>query len=353
MTLVRLAPLLAFFATLATGAGTDGLKLGKAPLKSAGVLAFGPDGVLFVGDSVGAAIFALDTQDRASAVTKPFEVTGISEKIAAVLGSAPDQILIYDTAVNPISKNVYLSVSRGRGPDAAAVILKLDRAGKLSVLSLDSIRFASASLPNAARGPRMEAITSIQYIGGNVIVAGLSNEEFSSNLRSIPFPFPAEGADAGAGIEIYHTSHGAYETNAPVRTFIPLEIGTEEYILAAYTCTPLVTIRVSDLTPGNQVTGSTIEELGPGNRPLDMVAYRKNGHDYVLIANSARGVIRLTLDHPQTFEDLTSRPQSKVMPRLRLSEWKRVHQLKKVDDATALILTDADGSIDLRTVALP
>jgi hypothetical protein len=324
-----------------------------ADLKSAEALAFGPDGILFIGDSVGAAIFALDTQDRVPAATNAsFEVTGVADKIAALLGSAPGQILIYDSAVNPISKNVYLAVSRGRGPDAAAVIVKLDRAGKLSEVSLDSIKFGSVALPNAAHGRRMEAITSIQFIDGHVIVAGLSNEEFSSNLRSIPFPFPAR-ADAGAGIEIYHTSHGAYETNAPVRTFVPLTIGKEQYILAAYTCTPLVTIPVSALTPGNQVTGSTIEELGPGNRPLDMIAYHKDGHDYVVIANSARGVIRLTLDHPENFGDLTSRPQGKIIPRMRLPEWKRVHQLKKVDDATALIMTDADGSIDLRTVALP
>src|SRR6478752_697711 len=37
---------------------------GRAELKSAGPLAFGPDGVLFVGDSVGGAVVALDTADR-------------------------------------------------------------------------------------------------------------------------------------------------------------------------------------------------------------------------------------------------------------------------------------------------
>ena len=40
---------------------------GKVDLKSAGALAFGPDGVLFVGDSVGGAVVALDTDDRTPA----------------------------------------------------------------------------------------------------------------------------------------------------------------------------------------------------------------------------------------------------------------------------------------------
>ncbi len=39
------------------------LPSGKVELKSAGALAFGPDGILFVGDSVGGSIVAIDTSD--------------------------------------------------------------------------------------------------------------------------------------------------------------------------------------------------------------------------------------------------------------------------------------------------
>ena len=40
---------------------------GNAGLKSAGALAFGPDGVLFVGDSIGGAVAAIETGDRTAA----------------------------------------------------------------------------------------------------------------------------------------------------------------------------------------------------------------------------------------------------------------------------------------------
>ncbi len=110
---------------------------------------------------------------------------------------------------------------------------------------------------------------------------------------------------------------------------------------------------MSELTPGNRVSGETIAELGAGNRPLDMIAYRKDGHDYILIANSARGVVRLPADHLESFEPIVNHTGPSGVPRTRMPDWKRVHQLKKMDDATAVILTDADGSIDLRTVALP
>ena len=62
----------------------------------------------------------------ASLLPGSFEIQGINEKVAALVGTAPDQVEIHDVAVNPISHNVYLSVSRGRGPDAAAVTLKAD-----------------------------------------------------------------------------------------------------------------------------------------------------------------------------------------------------------------------------------
>src|SRR5689334_4127700 len=101
---------------MAFAASSASMTMGKAQLKSAGQLAFGPDGILFVGDSVGAAIVAIDTGDTKPASGK-IEISGINQKIAAMLGSAPDQILVNDVVVNPLSKKAYISVSRGRGPD--------------------------------------------------------------------------------------------------------------------------------------------------------------------------------------------------------------------------------------------
>jgi hypothetical protein len=356
----RLALATLLTAALAFSASTSSLTPGKAELKSAGALAFGPDGVLFVGDSASASIFALDTADAVKCTPpqcKAVEVKGVNEKIAALLGTAPDQIIINDMAVNPISKNVYMSISRGRGPDAIPVILRVDASGKISELRLDNIRHSMVRLPNAPESkegranPRLDTITDMAFVNGNVIVAGLSNEEFSSNLRSIPFPFQTAGN--GASIEIYHGSHGRFETNAPVRTFVPYTIKNEQYILAAYTCTPLVKIPVSELKAGNKVKGTTIAELGNRNRPLDMIAYHKDGHDYILMANSSRGMMKLDAANLDTYKPITAPTEVTGVPYQTLAEFKGVQQLDKFDDASALILTDASGTLDLRTIPLP
>jgi hypothetical protein len=330
------------------------MQAGKVDLKSAGALAIGPDGILFVGDSLGAKIVALDVDDRTpSKAAANLEIKGVNEKIAAMLGTAADQILITDVVVNPISKNVYLSVSRGRGADAVPFVLRADAAGKLTEVSLANIKHQAVSLvdqPTADR-QRMETITQLKYVDGKVMVAGLSNEEFSSSLRAIPYPFAS--ADKGAGIEIWHGSHGRFETNAPVRTFVPYEINGQKAILAAYTCTPLVRIPVSDLKAGNKVKGATIAELGAGNKPLDMIVYAKAGKHYILMANSSRGVMKLTGDGLEGFSPITAKTDITGVPYETIADLKGVQQLDKFDDARAVVLMGTPGSLDLRTVPLP
>jgi len=278
--------------------------------------------------------------------------------------------------VNPISKNVYLSGSRGRGPDAMPLIMRVDGSGQITALPLDNAKRASVSLsdapeanPAARQNPRMLTITDMNYVNGNVIVAGLSNEEWSSSLRSIPFPF--KDAAQGSTLRIWHASHGRYETEAPVRTFVPYTISGQEYILAAYTCTPLVKIPVSDLKPGAKVKGITIADLGSGNQPLDMVPYKKDGHEYILIANSSRGVMKLAADKLETYAPIDSPTVPNPtggnvagVPYNTLNDLKGVQHLTRLDDSNALLLIGTftgqsyapgppSGPLNLQTIALP
>ena len=341
---------------------TASLKAGKAGLQSAGVMAFGPDGILFVGDSTGGAVWALDSGDRKASPAKPVEIAAANQKIAAMLGTAADQILINDMAVNPISKRVYFSVSRGRGPEATGVILRTNSKGELEELALDNIKFSKAAIPDVPdpsqkdrRGQsfRMEAITDIGFMDGKVFIAGLSNQEFSSNLRAIPFPFAS--VEKGTSVEIYHGSHGRFETNSPVRTFVPYETKKSQYILAAYTCTPLVKVPVSALKPGAKVTGVTIAELGNRNRPLDMIVYSKSGKEYILMNNSSRGVMKMGTGAVESTEAITAPvPDKAGLTYETIAEWKGVQQLDAFDGGHAVVLMDAgNGAMDLKTIALP
>lgn len=345
---------------LTSGAMADhGLHKGTPALQHAGPMAFGPDGVLLVGDSLSASIFAIDTGDTASSATETaVNIDGIDKKIAAMIGSSVEETVINDMVVNPNSGNIYFSVSRGKGPDATPIIFRVDQKGNVEEFALKDVDFAQAAFDNAPengegrRGnPRLSAITDIQFDNGKVIAAGLSNEEFASKLRVFDFPF--NGKDTATSVEVYHGAHGKLETQSPVRTFITYE----NTVLAAYTCTPLVTIPVEDLK-GEKIMGKTVAELGNRNQPLDMIIYKKGDQDYLLLSNSARGVMKMKLSKndlnsvdaikSHVSDGKTAGLEYETMP------IEGVVQLDKLGQNHAVLLVaNTAGSIDLKTIALP
>ena len=139
------------------------------------------------------------------------------------------------------------------------------------------------------RPARTATVTDMSYVDGTLLVAGMSNEEFASNLRRIPFPF--SGTMDDNSLEIFHVSHGKWETAAPIKTFVPYEEGRS--ILASYTCTPVVHFPLSDITVGTKATGRTVAELGAMNQPLDMVSFSQNDEEYLLVSNTSHGLIKI------------------------------------------------------------
>jgi hypothetical protein len=333
------------------------LKEGAVELKSAGPLAFAPQGILIIGDPAAAAIYAVDTGDRtASTSTDRPKIEGLDTKIAGLLDTESKEVQVKDLAVNPISGNTYLSVTRGRGENARNVIVRLGRDGKLSELALKNIKSAKADIPNASKGKgRQDVITHLAYVKGRVFVAGLSNEEWASNLRSIPFPF--DKTDNGSSIQIFHGAHGRFETNAPIRVFAPYQIAGEDHLLAAYTCTPLVKVPVAQLKPGEKIKATTVAELGNRNRPLSIIVYKKGGKDYALMANSARGLMKIALEGVDTAKGITSPVRGGTgkagLPYENIKELENVQKLDAFDKGHAVVLIQNKGSLDLQTIDLP
>jgi len=337
-----------------SAAAADGLKSGTPDVKSAAVLAFGPDGVLFIGDAQGAAVFAVDTKDTSPAGKGEVNADKIDEKAAALLGTTAANIAITDVKVNPASGNVYMAVTRGKGPGAAPVILRLDRTGKLAEFALKDVPYAKAELAGASDRQRTMAITSMAFSNGKVIVAGMGNEEFASTLRAIKYPF--DKSDKPTSVEVFHGAHGGLETKSPVQTFVPYSVGGKDEVVAAYTCTPLVRFPVDDLKPGQKVRGTTVAELGNRNKPLDMIVYSKGGKDYILSANSARGVMKIPAEALNGATPITEPVKGGGTAGVKyetVGELKDVVQLDKLDADRAVLLVKAGSNYDLKTIPLP
>ena len=359
--------------------GEHGLQVGTPEIASVGPVTFGPDGILFVADNVRATILAIDVDDHGDAgEAEAFDLEGLDTKLAAFLGCEVDDVTLRDLAVHPRSHHVYLSVMRGRGNDAMPVIVRIDhRNGEIADVPLVDIAFSSVDVTDAipaddertdvqfadppdgeeveirghtlrfARPPaRSATVTDMAYLDGELVVAGMSNEEFSSTLRRIPFPFTGEVADTS--LEIFHVSHGKWETAAPIRTFVPYDDGRS--VLASYTCTPLVHFPLADLAPGEQATGRTVAELGAMNQPLDMVTFTQQGDEYLLVAHSTHPLMKIACADIDTQDALTEPQEPRGVPRDTI-DVPGVKRLANLNGEYVLALQrDADGARHLRSL---
>ncbi len=327
-------------------------------LRSLGPLSFGPDGVMYAADSAAATIYALDLGAQAAGgAPGTANVADLDQTLAAMIGTDAKDIAITDLVVHPVTRNAFISVMRGQGPAARPALFRVDGAAKIVLVNTDLVSFTSVALPNAAPTPndqRSQSITQVKYANGRVWVSGLSNEEFASKLWSIAYPFSK--ADAGTSLEIFHDNHEALETRAPMYAFVPYTINGQPHIVGAYTCTPLVTFPVSELapTPGGKYRGTTIAELGAGNRPIDMVVYRKNAKDYLLMANTSRGVMRIPTESFGAARGITtpSRTETAGVPFEKVTTMTAVRQLDLLD-ATHSLIIHGSTTLSLQAVELP
>ncbi|MFK8113937.1 MAG: hypothetical protein AB8B91_17170 [Rubripirellula sp.] len=337
-----------------------GLTPGTVELESAGPLAFGPSGVLFIGDAKAAKIYAINTEDEKSGGSAEYHIDDLAPKVSAAFGGA--KVTVADLAVNPETGNTFMSVSAG----GESAIAKVTPAGEVSKLNLDKIANSVVSLPNApedkmvkrgrrSSNPRSSSITDVAYTAGRVLVAGLAAGDSPSAVREFDFPFNESGS--GFRVEIFHAAHGKSEDYSPIQTFVPFNIGGEPSLLAGYVCTPLVKIPVGKASSNSTVKGTTVAELGNRNRPLDMIVYQQHGKAYLLMANSARGVMKISTEDLESNEGLTEPVRGGGVAGQKyetIESMKDVTQLDKLSDTHALLLVEKEnGPMMLHSVALP
>lgn len=351
----------AFLILIAANPSVDnpyGLTKGTPTIQSISAITFGPDGIIFIGDSKSATVFAVDVKDKTAAEkSAAVEIKNIDQKIAAALGTEIKNIRIQDMAVNPVSKKIYLAI---QNIDGTPLLLTLEGDKILSV-NLKDVMFSSASVANApsedqkdrnGRSLRESTISDMNFSDGSVMLSGISNQEFSSTFRRIPFPF-ADKQDQ-ASLEIYHAAHGRFETNAPIRTFTTAELNGKKYLVASYTCTPLVLFPMDELKAGKHVKGRTVAEFGAGNSPIDMITMKKGDASYLVMANSNRPVMRVKFKSIESYEGNLTDPIKESYGTAGVDfvtlPVVNVLQMDKLDDTQVIVLQRrGNGDLDLWT----
>jgi hypothetical protein len=267
-----------------------------ADVKSISRLAAGPSNILFVADWKAARVHAISlpaAQQRPAGTA--FNILDLESLLSAQVGGA--KVTVEDMVVRPGTAQVYVAVSYGAAKTPALIMVTSDR--KARRIDLKAAASTSVALRDAPTSDysfwketpeRSFTVTDMKWREGELFVAGLSNQDFASTLRRVKYPFDAK--QSITSVEIYHAGHNLIETRAPIRAMSFASWGGKSYLVAAYTCTPLVTIPLDDLRDGAHIRGKTVAELGYGNTPADMISYSRTEQgkteDFLLLANFDR-----------------------------------------------------------------
>lgn len=343
-----------------------GLEEKTIVLTSAGPLAFGPDGILFVSDPKSATIYAIDTKshrpEKADLEKATYQLEDVQGALAGLANGNASDVAVADIAVDPEAGTLLMSVTLASRPGLAVVGLD----GKANLIKLDKVLASAIELPNAppdkvtgegrrASNKRMESITDLAFSEGRLIVSGLAGENPLSTVRAIGFPFQAPGSEAQ--IEIFHAAHGRNEDYAAIRAFIPINIDGKPSLLAGFTCTPLVRFSLDSLQKGEKVRGTTVAELGNQNRPLDMVVYERDGKTFLLVTNTARGVMKIDTADVAGQDELTEPVKgggTAGVPFSKVEPMTGILQLAKLGETHGVILRETEGKrLSLATIELP
>ncbi len=355
----------------AAGAAQEAPAPEPPPIAAMSALAFVPDGTLLVGDARSGAVFAVDLGPRQRrAEAEAVEVSDLEAKLAALVGTRPEDVVVHDLAVDPLTFDVYVAISRNRGKwvlewnlpndlGDATELVRIRQDGGLEGVDLAGRRWSRTLLPEPiAPGSeyewkkgfdrRTEAITDLAWDDGVIWVAGLSNEEFSSAIWRVPYPL-TEGGTTITTVENYHVAHEGWETEAPVRSLLPVVLGGRKHLVAAYLCTPLVVFETESLTDGAHVRGRTVAEFGSGNYPLDLVVAPSPAGPRVYLANSNLPLLVFELAELEAFEGALTEPAPGYTAGLAAEyrSWSGLQQLDLLGSHLLALKRTPRGSLDL------
>ena len=342
---------------------TKGLKFQRI-----GRMSFAKAGLLLIADSGNGSIVAIDTGDTGPARPLKKRVDGVDKLVGGALGTNAAGVLIVDMAVNRLSGRIYLSVIRKQ--DGISALLTIDGTGKVDAVDLATARYVRITLPGDGKA-KVSNVTGVKLAGSRVLAAGQSGREFASKIYSIPLPLEHGNSAAVYSTETYHVAHGRWETRAPIQSFIPVQEKGKTYIVGSFNCTPIAKFPIDGLKSGAKIKGTSVVELGSGNRPIDMFIYKKGGKSW-LVTNTDRFHHKRRPIGPSQYwgcrvdmkylgaKEINEKAARRVVKQKKGPEGMEVidilfgvKHIDQYDNDKVIVLRDNKGQLDLEPAVLP
>jgi hypothetical protein len=339
---------------------------GNPQIKTIEAIAFGPKGLLLIGG--GARVVSVDTGDTTPTKWSMPEIAGIDQVLAGKLGLSAKDIEVRKLAVNPASGKAYVALQSLK--TKASIILTIDGAGNVAEFPLEDVKYTSYTL--AAPKVTITKVTDIAWAGGKIVAATQATDKFTASRVFTINPAAKDGAPTQISTKTFHVGHNQWETHAPLRVLMPYEENGKASVVGSFTCTPVVKYNIDDARDNDQVTGSSVVELGTGNTPRSMFAYERDGKKYLLVSvgrnnkqpafgfPSAYWVARVDADLLKETTNINEKApwrvgsKNLVGDRVEVAkDYFGVLQMDRLDTTRALAIMENKGALTLRALPLP
>jgi hypothetical protein len=339
---------------------------GNPKIKTIEAISFGPKGLLLIGG--GAQVVTIDTGDVTPSKWSKTEIADLDQVLAGKLGLEAKDIEIRKLAVNPASGKAYIALQSLK--TKANIILTIDGAGNVAEFSLDDVKYTSYAL--AAPKVTITKVTDIAWVGGKIVAATQATDKFTASRVFTINPSAKNGAPTQISTKTFHVGHNNWETHAPLRVLMPYEENGKTSVVGSFTCTPLVRYDIEDAKDNDQVTGSSVLELGTGNTPRSMFAYERDGKKFVLISvgrnnkkpafgfPSAYWVARVDAGLLKETTNINEKApwrvggKNLVGDRVEVAkDYFGVVQMDRLDATRALAIIETKSTLSLRALPLP
>jgi hypothetical protein len=338
---------------------------GNPKVKVIEAIAFGPNGLLLIAG--GTQVVTVETGDTKPASWSKTEIANVDQLLAGKLGLEAKDIEVRKLAVNPASRKAYVALQSLK--TKANAILTMDGDGNVAEFPLDDVKYTSYSL--AVPKATVTKVTDITWAGGKIVVATQATDKFASRVFTID-PAAKDGSPTQISTKTFHVGHNRWETQAPLRVLMPYPDNGKNSIVGSFTCTPVVRYDLEDAKDDDQITGSSVLELGTGNTPRSMFAYERDGKKYILISvgrnnkqpafgfPSAYWVARVDAALLKETTNINEKAPwriggaNKAGDRVLVAkEYFGVQQMDKLDATRALAIIETKGEFTLRALPLP
>jgi hypothetical protein len=334
----------------AAAGGIAALATPQAGAASVQLLAmkFDAEGTLYAADAKNNELVALTLADKKGKAL-PVQVPDLGAQLSKILGCTPEEVVVNDIAVHPTSFAVYLSVGKKGTPESRLFRVAADK--KVLEVPVAEAKKVAVKLPDGTQ-PFDLAVTP-----KNVILSSSGRDRtFSSELHRVPLPL-AEGKMANAQTELYHASHKAWETKAPLVAIAGFTMGGKEYIVGATKCTPVVRVPVDEIGDKAKVKSTTLIELGGGNSPISMMVYGQGPNQTLLLTHlksNQDGAYKVPgavlAEGTKVNEQAPSRGGKNAES---IAAFKNAKKAALLGPAMAVAVIDQGGSLSLTTLPLP